>query len=113
MRLQRRWVRRGSPGAAWGWVPLEAVGLLGAIACNAPTIAAGIDSRVYTCAALQSLVASQGFVFISSPAFGDFVVANASYCSGGARVQARSVPTTDQPECLVNYCVPSTSMGSN
>jgi len=66
--------------------------------------AAGIDSRVYNCAALQSLVAANGFVFISQP-FGDFVVSNISYCSGGSAVlQRRSVATVDQPECLVNYC---------
>ena len=98
-------------------VALKAIGLvatiLGAIACNASTLAAGIDSRVYTCAALQALVASQGFVFISSPVFGDFVVANASYCNGGSRVQLRSVPTSDQPECTVNYCVPTSSLGSS
>jgi hypothetical protein len=114
VRTQHKNTKRHSFGAGCGWAASVAtVGLLGAIAVNAPGAAAGIDSRLYSCAALQSLVASQGFVFISSPAFGDFVVANASYCSGGARVQLRSVPTADQPECLVNYCVPSTSMGSN
>ncbi len=54
-----------------------------------------------------------GFLFISSPAFGDFVVANSTYCDGGAQVQLRTVPTTDQPECLVNYCVPSRGFGTN
>jgi hypothetical protein len=68
--------------------------------------AAGIDSRAYTCAALQSLVATRGYVFISLP-FGDFVVSNISYCSGSGSVllQRRSVVTADQPECLVNYCM--------
>jgi hypothetical protein len=68
--------------------------------------AAGIDSRTYTCAALQGQIAAQGFVFINNANFRDFVVANASYCGGGSsvQVQRRSVPTTDIAECLVNYC---------
>jgi len=36
-----------------------------------PTFAAGTDSRAYTCADLHALIAANGFVFISSPAFGD------------------------------------------
>jgi hypothetical protein len=79
-----------------------------ALALLAPAYAAGVDSRAYTCAALQSMIAARGFVFISQPAFGDFVVANVSYCSGGvgggAVLQVRSVPTSDNPECLINYC---------
>ena len=53
------------------------------------------------------MIAAKRFVFISQPAFGDFVVANISYCSGaGAMIlQRRSVATTDNPECLVNYCL--------
>jgi hypothetical protein len=79
--------------------------ILGAMALSSPTLAAGIDSRTYTCAGLQSVVMANGFVFISQPAFGDFVVANASYCGGAApQLQFRSVPTTDRPECLMNYC---------
>jgi hypothetical protein len=73
-----------------------------------PAYAAGVDSRAYTCAALQSMIAARGFVFISQPAFGDFVVANVSYCSGGGGggsiLELRSVPTSDSPEYLVNYC---------
>jgi hypothetical protein len=69
-----------------------------------PALAAGIDSRAYTCAGLQALVAQRGFVFISQATFGDFVVANGSYCAGGQIVQLRSVLTSDQPECPVNYC---------
>ena len=76
--------------------------------------AAGIDSRSYSCADLQRMVAARGFVFINNPNFEDFVVASASFCSGeGAGVvplQRRSVPTTDNPECLVNYCPPSAGM---
>ena len=74
-----------------------------------PVAAAGIDSRIYTCGQLQSLIAAQGFVFISQPAFGDFVVANASFCGGGDVFQTRSVPASDLPECPVNYCMGFTS----
>jgi hypothetical protein len=75
------------------------------MALSSSTFAAGIDSRVLTCANLQALITAKGFVFISQPAFGDFVVSNGYYCSGGSSIQTRSVPTTDNPECLVNYCV--------
>ena len=51
-----------------------------------------------------------GYVFIAQP-FGDFVVANASYCSGGERVQTRSVATADYPQCPVNYCIPIFKQG--
>jgi hypothetical protein len=80
--------------------------ILGAMALSSLAFAAGIDSRTYTCAALQNLVAAQRFVFINNPNFEDFVVANVSYCGGGgsAVLQRRSVPTTDNPECPVNYC---------
>ena len=80
--------------------------VLAATALSCSVFAAGIDSRSYTCAALQSLIVAHGFVFIGNPNFQDFVVANASYCTGGERVQVRSVPTIDRPECLVNYCIP-------
>jgi hypothetical protein len=76
----------------------------GAMALTASASAAGIDSRTVTCANLQTLIATQGFVFISQP-FGDFVVSGANYCGGGQLVQLRSVPTTDGPNCPVNYCV--------
>jgi len=58
------------------------------------------------------MIAAKGFIFINNPSFGDFVVANASYCGGGegVPVQLRSVPTIDNPECLVNYCTPSSGM---
>ena len=80
--------------------------ILGAMAISSSTWAAGIDSRTYTCPALQALVVAQRFVFINNPTFEDFVVSDASYCGGGgsARMVRRSVPTTDNPECLVNYC---------
>jgi hypothetical protein len=81
--------------------------ILGALAISSTAFAAGIDSRSYSCAALQSMIAAKGFVFISQPTFGDFVVSNISYCSGGGGatiLQRRSVATSDNPECLVNYC---------
>jgi hypothetical protein len=87
--------------------------LLGALIFSFPAFAAGIDSRTYTCAGLQALITAKGFVFISAPAFGDFVVANVSSCSGSGKIQLRSVATTDNPECVVNYCIPDTSFGSN
>lgn len=79
---------------------------LGVMALSSSAFAAGIDSRTYTCSALHSLVTAQRFVFINNPNFDDFIVANVSYCGGGgsAQIQVRSVPTTDNPECLVNYC---------
>jgi hypothetical protein len=87
--------------------------ILGAMALCSSAVAAGIDSRTYTCADLQGLIAAHGFVFISQATFGDFVVANASYCAAGATVlQLRSVATADRPECLVNYCVPR-NVGTN
>ena len=85
--------------------PNPVVLILGAVALSSSTFAAGIDSRVYTCANLQAMIVAQRFVFISQPAFGDFVVSNDNYCSGGDFIQLRSVPTTDNPECIVNYCV--------
>jgi hypothetical protein len=78
-----------------------------------PAIAAGIDSRTYTCARLHALIAANGFVFISSPAFGDFVVANAYYCGGGERPDFRSVPTSDTPECAVIYCASRSGNGGD
>jgi hypothetical protein len=79
---------------------------LGAMALSSSTLAAGIDSRTNTCDALHSMVAAQHFVFINNPDFEDFIVADVSYCGGGgsAQIQVRSVPTTDNSECLVNYC---------
>ena len=66
--------------------------------------AAGVDSRAYTCDGLHALVTANRFVYINYPSFMDFVVANGSYCSAGEMRGLRSVPTSDNPECLVNYC---------
>src|SRR5262249_47540202 len=89
--------------------------LAGAMAATSSAFAAGIDSRAYTCTGVQSLIAAQRFVFISQPTFGDFVVSDASLCSGadggGGGIQVRSVPTQDNPECLVNYCVKRSMSG--
>jgi hypothetical protein len=85
--------------------PKRIIPIIGAMAFSSATFAAGTDSRIYTCSNLQALITANGFVFISQPAFGDFVVSNVSYCSGADYIQLRSVPTTDNPECIVNYCV--------
>jgi hypothetical protein len=74
------------------------------MAFSSLAFAAGVDSRAYTCAGLHALIAANRFVFIKYPSFMDFVVASASYCSGGEILQLRSVPTSDNPECLVNRC---------
>ena len=79
----------------------------------APAGAAGIDSRIYTCTALHALIAANGFVFISQPAFGDFAVSSAYFCGGGDRIQSRSVPTSDTPDCPINYCEAYTSSFDN
>lgn len=78
---------------------------------SSPAFAAGIDSHSYTCPALHALIQAKGFVFIGNPDFEDFVVANASYCPGGEIIQLRSVATSDQPECVVNYCIAPSGMG--
>ena len=87
-------------------IPLGGLALgLGVAICAWPAAAAGVDSRAYTCAGLQSLIAARGFVFISQATFGDFVVADRSICSGGQIIETRSVVTSDNAQCLVNYCV--------
>ncbi len=78
--------------------------VLAAAASNASAFAAGVDSRLYSCADVHALVAAHGFLFISQPAFGDFVVADGSFCGRNSVARLRSVPTRDNPECLVNYC---------
>jgi hypothetical protein len=80
---------------------------LAVLALAVPALAAGIDSRAYSCAQLQAVIARNGFVFIGNPDFEDFVVANGSFCSGGDIARLRSVATRDLPECPVVYCVPA------
>ena len=75
-----------------------------ALCSFAAASAAGVDSRAYTCDGLHALVVANRFVFINYPSFMDFVVANGSICSAGEMLGLRSVPTSDNPECLVNYC---------
>ena len=79
--------------------------LIGALALfGSSALAAGVDSRAYTCDGLHALVAANRFVFVNYPSYMDFVVANGSYCSSGEIIQLRSVPTSDNPQCLVNRC---------
>jgi hypothetical protein len=79
--------------------------VISATVLSASASAAGIDSRTVTCPSLQGLIAARGFIFISQPVLGDFVVSGAYYCGGGEMLQLRSVPTMDNPQCLVNYCI--------
>ena len=78
--------------------------IIAAMIFSSSAFAAGVDSRAYTCDGLHSLVAANRFVFVNYPSFMDFAVANSSYCSGGEIIQLRSVPASDNPECLVNRC---------
>ncbi len=90
-------------------MPIQRVAalILAATIFGSSAFSAGVDPRGYTCAALHNLIAAQRFVFLNNPTFEDFAVTDPSHCSGGGSVQLqrRSVPTTDNPECLVNYCV--------
>jgi len=90
-----------------GLLARAVAGVLGATSLSCTTFAAGVDSRAYTCPALQGLIAQYGYVFIGNPNFSDFVVAGPGLCSGGERVQLRSVPAADTPQCPVNYCIPT------
>jgi hypothetical protein len=78
--------------------------IVAAMTFSSSAVAAGVDSRTYTCDGLHALVGANRFVFINYPSFMDFVVANGSYCSSGEVIQLRSVPTSDNPQCLVNRC---------
>jgi hypothetical protein len=66
-------------------------------------LAAGIDSRAYSCGGLHALIAQQGFVYIGVP-FQGFVVSGARFCSGNERLESRSVATSDNPQCPVPFC---------
>jgi hypothetical protein len=85
-------------------LPKRSALIIAAMIFSSSALAAGVDSRAYTCDGLHALVAANRFVFINYPSFMDFVVANSSYCSAGEIIQSRSVPTSDNPECLVNRC---------
>ena len=80
--------------------------VVGAMALSSPAFAAGINSTAYTCTGLQGVIMASRYIFINNSNFRDFVVANASLCSGGEQVELLGVPTTDRPECPVNHCVP-------
>ena len=80
--------------------------IAGAMALSFPAFAAGINSAGYTCTGLQGVIAASGYIFINNSNFRDFVVTNASLCSGGEQIELLGVPTTDRPECPVNHCVP-------
>jgi hypothetical protein len=85
---------------------------LAVMALGPSAFAAGIDSRAYSCPQLQGLIATYRFVFINNPSFDDFAVADHSQCSFSQIVIRRTVPTIDNPECIVNYCrAPSESRG--
>jgi hypothetical protein len=79
--------------------------VIGFVLFSGTALAAGIDPRAYTCASLQGFVATNRFVFIGLPSFQDFVVADGSVCGGGQIIQLRTVPTSDNPQCPVNYCI--------
>ena len=85
-------------------LPKRSTLIVAAMTLSSSAFAAGVDSRAYTCDGLHALVAANRFVFINYPSFMDFVVANGSFCSAGEMLGLRSVPTSDNPECLVNYC---------
>ena len=72
-------------------------------AFGSSALAAGINSRAYTCAQLHALIAAQGFVYIGIP-FQGFAVSSAYFCSGSDRLEARSVITSDNPQCNIPYC---------
>ena len=84
---------------------------LAGMAFGSPAFAAGINSHAYSCPDLHALIARNGFVFIGNPDFQDFVVSDAMGCSDSDRPQPRSVPTSDNPQCLVNYCIPAGGAG--
>ena len=65
--------------------------------------AAGINFRAYTCAGLNALVATQGFVYIGIP-FQGFAVAGVNFCGGNERLEPRAVATSDNPQCAIPYC---------
>ena len=80
--------------------------VVAAMLLNFPALAAGINSTAYTCPTLQALILARGYIFIGNSTFQDFVVANASLCSGGEQALVYTLPTMDQAQCPVTYCGP-------
>ena len=78
--------------------PIRYLAYLVALFFGISANAAGIDSRAFSCADLHRVIESQGFVFISQPAFGDFVVSGPYYCGGGQTLRLRSVRALDRSE---------------
>lgn len=81
--------------------------LLAGLVFALPALAAGVDSRNYSCADLHALIGRTGFVFLNNPDFQDFIVADISACEAASRLQSRTVPARDRRECPVNYCIPA------
>ena len=79
---------------------------LAVMALGPSAFAAGVDSRAFTCPQLQGAIATYRFIFINNPNFDDFAVADHSQCSFSDILIRRTVPTSDNPECVVNYCRP-------
>jgi len=73
------------------------------LAFGSSAFAAGVDPSAYTCAGLQSLITTRGYVYLGIP-FQGFVVSGANFCGGNERLEPRSVATSDDPNCTVPYC---------
>ncbi len=73
------------------------------MAWSSAAFAQATDARLYTCGGLQSIITARGFVYLGVP-FQGFAVASANSCSGGERLESRSVATSDTPACMVRYC---------
>jgi len=77
--------------------------IMALLTSGSSAFAAGIDSRSYTCGGLNALIAARGVVYIASP-FQGFAVAGGNFCSGSDRLEARTLATSDNPQCAVPYC---------
>ena len=98
---------------AGDWTIRRLVLILAAMALGLPVSANGVDSHAYNCAGLQALIAQSRWIFINNPDFEDTVVADARECSYGGYLEWRSVPTTDNPECIVFRCGKARGSGVN
>jgi hypothetical protein len=98
--------------AASAGSPIRVRSLIAAAVASfgASALAAGIDSRVYTCSQLHALIAERGFIYIGIP-FQGFAVAGTNFCSGSSRLESRSVMTSDDPKCNIPYCETLTKPG--